>query len=61
MAVTMPAEITAKQLPQSLFELDGISRNQIEQHYSLYEKYVSMTNKIRSRLRDADPEDVNQN
>lgn len=61
MVVAMPAAISAKQLPQFLFEMDGISRNQIEQHYSLYEKYVSATNDIRSKLRTADREDVNQN
>jgi Fe-Mn family superoxide dismutase len=61
MMVTMPAELTAKQLPQSLYEMDGISRRQIEEHYSLYENYVKKTNEIRSKLRDVSRENVNQN
>jgi len=61
MVITVPAELTAKQLPQSLFEMDGISRNQIEQHYSLYEAYVKKTNEIWSKLRDVSREGVNQN
>ena len=61
MVITVPAEIMAKQLPQSLFEMDGISKNQIEQHYSLYEAYVKKTNEIHSKLRDVSREDVNQN
>ena len=61
MIVAVPAELTAKQLPQSLFDMDGISRNQIEQHYTLYENYIKKTNEIRSRLRDVDRESANQN
>jgi len=60
MVVTMPAELTAKQLPQSLFEMDGISRGQIEQHYTLYEGYVKKTNEIRSKLPRADLDTANQ-
>jgi Fe-Mn family superoxide dismutase len=61
MVITMPADLTVKQLPQSLFEMDGISRRQIEEHYTLYEGYVKKTNEIRSRLRDVSRENVNQN
>ena len=60
MVVTMPAELTAKQLPQSLFEMDGISTGQIEQHYTLYEGYVKKTNEIRSKLPRADLDTANQ-
>ncbi|MBI2843380.1 MAG: superoxide dismutase [Armatimonadetes bacterium] len=41
--------------------MDSISRNQIEQHYTLYENYVKKTNEIHSKLRDVDRESVNQN
>lgn len=61
MVVAMPADITARQLPQSLFQMDGISRNQIEQHYTLYENYVKKTNEIRGKLRTVDREGANQN
>ncbi|MDO8586257.1 MAG: superoxide dismutase [Armatimonadota bacterium] len=56
----MPKELTAKQLPQALFEMDGISRRQIEEHYTLYEGYVKKTNEIRSKLPNADRAAANQ-
>lgn len=61
MIVSMPAELTMKQLPGSLFKMDGISQRQIEEHFSLYEKYVKATNDLYSKLRDVSRENVNQN
>ncbi len=61
MVITMPAELMVKQLPKPLFEMDGISKRQIEEHYTLYEAYVKKTNEIHSKLRDVSRENVNQN
>lgn len=55
----MPA-VVAKSLPQELFQLNGISRRQIEEHYTLYQGYVNKTNEIRSRLDTVDKSKANQ-
>lgn len=57
--VEMPADISVKQFPQSLYEIDGLSRRQIEEHFSLYENYVKKTNEIRNMLRNVDRDNVN--
>lgn len=61
MAILVPGEIKTKQLPQGLFNMEGISRRQIEEHYTLYENYVKKTNDIHGMLRTADRESANQN
>jgi superoxide dismutase, Fe-Mn family len=53
-------EVTAKPLPPELFQMDGISKRQIEEHYTLYQGYVNKTNEIRSRLETADKSKANQ-
>jgi superoxide dismutase, Fe-Mn family len=60
MSMVMPKELAAKQLPQSLFEMEGISRRQIEEHYTLYEGYIKKTNEIRSKLQAVDRAAANQ-
>ncbi|MDO8684423.1 MAG: superoxide dismutase, partial [Armatimonadota bacterium] len=60
MAVAMPQALNAKPLQQSLFEMEGFSRRQIEEHYTLYEAYIKKTNEIRSLLREADLSAANQ-
>jgi superoxide dismutase, Fe-Mn family len=60
MSMVMPKELVAKQLPSSLFEMEGISRRQIEEHYTLYEGYIKKTNEIRSKLPNADKSAANQ-
>ncbi len=56
----MAAEISAKPLAPRLFEMDGISRRQIEEHYTLYQGYVNKTNEIRSKLETVDLSKANQ-
>jgi len=53
-------EITAKPLAPALFTMDGISRRQIEEHYTLYQGYVNKTNEIRSKLETVDRSKANQ-
>jgi Fe-Mn family superoxide dismutase len=60
MSMVMPKELAAKQLPSSLFEMEGISRRQIEEHYTLYEGYIKKTNEIRSKLPSVDRSAANQ-
>ncbi len=40
--------------------MDGISKRQIEEHYTLYQGYVSKTNEIRSKLDTVDLSKANQ-
>jgi superoxide dismutase, Fe-Mn family len=61
MAILVPSELKIRQLPSSLFEMDGISKRQIEEHYTLYENYVKKTNEIEARLPNVDRDNVNQN
>jgi len=60
MSVVATAEIKARPLDARLFELDGISRRQIEEHYTLYEGYVKKTNELRSKIPSADKAAANQ-
>ena len=54
------AEVVAKPLAAELFQLNGISRRQIEEHYTLYQGYVNKTNEIRSKLEAVDRSKANQ-
>lgn len=60
MSMVMPKELVAKQLPSSLFEMEGLSRRQIEEHYTLYEGYIKKVNEIHSKLPMADKAAANQ-
>ena len=53
-------QITARELKQSLFELDGISRESVEAHYRLYQGYVNKRNEILDRLDGIDLASANQ-
>jgi Fe-Mn family superoxide dismutase len=53
-------EITARELKQSLLELDGISRQTIEAHYKLYQGYVAKRNEILGKLATVDLGSANQ-
>lgn len=53
-------EVSAKPLQSELFQMDGISRRQIEEHYTLYQGYVNKTNEIRGKLESADLSKANQ-
>jgi len=53
-------EVTAKPLPPELFQMDGISKRQIKEHYTLYQGYVNKTNETRSRLEIVDKSKANQ-
>jgi superoxide dismutase, Fe-Mn family len=54
------AEIVARELKPALFELDGISRQTIEAHYKLYQRYVAKRNEILGRLAGVDLAAANQ-
>lgn len=57
----MVKEMTPKELRPEDRHLDGISENQIDQHYSvLYKGYVNKINEIRSKLETADRSKANQ-
>ena len=43
-------EISPRELKPALYELDGISREAVEAHYTLYEGYVGKRNEILGRL-----------
>ena len=53
-------EITPRELKPALLELDGISRETMESHYTLYEGYVSKRNEILRKLADVDGTSANQ-
>jgi Fe-Mn family superoxide dismutase len=53
-------EISARELEQSLLELDGISRETIEAHYKLYQGYVAKRNEILGKLAGVDLTSANQ-
>lgn len=55
----MAPKITAK--PLKTERLQGISANQIKQHYELYKRYVNTTNRIREDLAEASKADANAN
>jgi len=54
-------EIVARKFPAFDKELDGISRQTMEDHYKLYEGYVKKTNECRGRLRDFDYAEIEGN
>jgi Fe-Mn family superoxide dismutase len=53
-------EISARELKQSLLELEGISRQTIEAHYKLYQGYVAKRNEILGKLAGVDLGSANQ-
>ncbi len=53
-------EIAARDLKPALYELDGISRETVEAHYTLYQGYVAKRNEILGRLADVDLGAANQ-
>jgi len=53
-------EITARGLKPALLELDGISRETIEAHHTLYEGYVNKRNEIMGKLAEIDLAGANQ-
>jgi superoxide dismutase, Fe-Mn family len=57
----MAQEFTPKELKAADRQLDGISENQIDQHYGvLYKGYVNKLNEIRAKLESADRSKANQ-
>lgn len=50
--------IAAKTLPEKLLKMDGISGNQIQQHFTLYEGYVKKANEVREKLKKLTAEDL---
>ncbi len=53
-------EIVPRELKPALLELDGISRQTVEAHYTLYQGYVSKRNEILRKLAEVDLQDANQ-
>src|SRR5262245_30868355 len=53
-------EIGARELKESLLELDGISRETIEAHHRLYQGYVAKRNEILGKLAEVDLGTANQ-
>jgi superoxide dismutase, Fe-Mn family len=53
-------EIVARELKPSLLELDGISRETVEAHYTLYQGYVNKRNEILGKLAEVDLSSANQ-
>jgi len=56
----MAAKIEAKPLKEAVFSMEGISRNQLEQHYTLYQGYVNKVNEIHGKLETVDRSTANQ-
>jgi len=54
------SELKAKELKPSLFEMDGISRRTVEEHYKLYQGYVNKHNEIVRKLAGVDLSAANQ-
>ena len=54
-------EITARQFPAFDKELDGISKQTMEDHYKLYEGYVKKTNECRKILTEFDYGEIEGN
>lgn len=50
--------IVAKSLSDKLLQMDGISADQIKQHYTLYEGYVKKLNEVRERLKQITQEEL---
>jgi Fe-Mn family superoxide dismutase len=53
-------QITPRELKPALLELDGISRESVEAHYTLYEGYVNKRNEILTKLDGVDLGSANQ-
>jgi len=47
-------EIVARQFPSMEKDLDGISKQTMEDHYKLYQGYVKKTNELRGKLKEFD-------
>lgn len=56
----MADKVEAKQFKAFEMELDGISRELMEDHYKLYQGYVNKTNEIREKLESVDLSTANQ-
>jgi superoxide dismutase, Fe-Mn family len=54
-------EIEPRQFPAFDKELDGISKQTMEDHYKLYEGYCKKTNECRQRLKDFDYSEIEGN
>ena len=54
-------EIVARDFPSMHKDLDGISRQTMEDHYKLYQGYVKKTNECRQRLKEFDYEQIEGN
>src|SRR3954464_10191904 len=54
-------EIKPRQFPAFDRDLDGISRQTMEDHYKLYEGYVKKTNECRKRLNEFDYAEIEGN
>jgi superoxide dismutase, Fe-Mn family len=54
-------ELKPRQFPAFDKELDGISKETMEDHYKLYENYVNKTNEIRKALNDVDWDEAQGN
>src|SRR5689334_5650150 len=54
-------EIKPRQFPAFEKELDGISRQTMEDHYKLYEGYCKKTNECRKRLNEFDYAEIEGN
>jgi len=50
--------VTARSLPGKLLKMDGISANQISQHFTLYEGYVKKVNEVRGKLENLTADDL---
>jgi superoxide dismutase, Fe-Mn family len=53
-------EIIARELKPRLYELDGISRENVEAHYKLYQGYVAKRNELLGKLAEVDLSSANQ-
>jgi Fe-Mn family superoxide dismutase len=54
-------ELKPRQFPAFDKELDGISKETMEDHYKLYENYINKTNEIRKALNDVDWDEAQGN
>src|SRR5215208_2413376 len=54
-------EIEARQFPAFDKELDGISKQTMDDHYALYQGYVKKTNECRKRLKEFDYSEIEGN
>jgi superoxide dismutase, Fe-Mn family len=54
-------EIVARDFPSLHKDLDGISKQTMEDHYKLYQGYVKKTNELRGKLKEIDYESAEGN